>query len=633
MITKKNKILIIRLIIALFLWITSITLEHTLTYSIQIEIIYLSIYVIAYLIAGYDILLSAVKNVFSGNFLDEYFLMSIASLGAFFIRFFGENEYLEAVAVMIFFQVGEVFQGIAVERSKNAILDTMNLKVELCTLKNGEVVDPNNVNVGDIILVKPGEVVAIDGIAINQGIINQASLTGEALDLLINPGDLVLSGSINKNTVLELKTVKEYSNSCATKILDLVENATMKKAKVEKFISKFAKIYTPIVVLIALILAIVPPVIIGSINGFSNELWNSYIYAALTCLVVSCPCALVVSVPLTYFAGIGASAKNKIIVKGAQTLDTLSKVDTIVMDKTGTITKSEFEIAKIYGDEKEIIKIAKGLELNSTHPLARAINKYESDYYEFEIEEKPGYGIIGYKDGIKYLCGSKKLLEENNINPIIIENINTSLYIARANECIGAITLEDSIKEEAFDAISSLKNNGNNIYVLSGDNQLSVSNVCDKLGIINYYSSLLPEDKVNKVEEIINKEDTNKVIFVGDGINDAPVLALADVGVSMGQIGSDSAIEASDVVLLNDNLCNLPLMLKIAKKTKRIVIENIIFSIGIKVIILLLCILSNTNIVPKLPMWLAIFGDVGVCVIAIFNALRALFIKNEYEKK
>ena len=633
MISKKDKILIIRLIISIILWIIGLILTYTLKLPEENEglnineIIVLSIFVIAYLISGYNVLIKAIKNVFSGQLLDENFLMAIASLGAFFIRFLGAREYPEAVAVMIFYQIGELFQEIAVEKSKKAITDTMGLKVSKCHLLNGDDINPEDINIDDIIVVKPGEMVPVDSIAYNDGLINQASLTGEPLDIMISKGDKVLSGSINRNTPLELVVKKKYEDSTATKIIDMVENATMRKAKSEKIITKFAHVYTPIVVGLALALALIPPIILGFINGFSANTFKDYLYVALMCLVVSCPCALVVSVPLSYFSGIGASARKKIIIKGASYLDSLADIDTLVMDKTGTLTKASFEITKIIGDE-EIIKIAKGLEKNSTHPLAIAINKYEAEAYEFQIEETPGYGIKGILNNDVYFIGSNKLMEKNNIIIPKLDEAGTTLYISKNNNYIGAIILEDTLKEEAKESIDKLHEMNKNVIVLSGDNIKSVESSANKLGIKNYYGNLLPNDKVDKVSAII-KDNKGKVAFVGDGINDAPVLALADIGISMGQVGSDAAVEASDVVILNDNLNALPTVLKIAKKTKKIVYENIIISIGIKVIILLLAAISNLPFMNgfKLPMWLAIFGDVGVLIICILNALRALKIK------
>ena len=634
MISKKDKITILRLIIATTLWIVGLILTYTLDLPKENEafntneIILLIIFVISYLIAGYDVLISAIKNIFSGKLLDENFLMAIASIGAFCIRFLGEREYPEAVAVMIFYQVGELFQSIAVEKSKNAIMDTMGLKITKCHLPSGEDIDPNNLNIDDEIIVKPGELVPVDSISLSDGIINQASLTGEALDVTISKGDHVLSGSLNKNKPLLLKAKKKYEDSTATKILDMVENATIRKAKSEKIISKFAHIYTPIVVSLALILAIIPPLILGFINGFSADVFKEYLYVALLCLVVSCPCALVVSVPLTYFAGIGAAAKRKIVIKGASYLDSLANVKCIAMDKTGTITKGQFEITKIIGDA-EIIKIAKGLEKNSNHPLALAINNYPGDSYDFEIEETPGYGIKGVLNDDIYLIGSKKLMDKYNINIENIEEVGSILYLAKNNNYIGAILLEDMEKDEAKEAISMLHNMDKKVIVLSGDTKLSVGALAKRIDLKEYHAQLLPNDKVSKMEDIIKENRPNNVAFVGDGINDAPVLALSDVGISMGQVGSDAAIEASDVVILNDNLKSLPIVLKIAKKTKRIVYENIIISIGIKVIILLLAIISNLPFMNgfKIQMWFAIFGDVGVLIICILNALRALRTK------
>ncbi len=627
---KANKLLIIRLIVASIFWIVGIILQFSLENNLTNEIIYLSFFIVAYIISGYDILIGAVKHIIQGEFLDEYFLMSIATIGAFVLRIFGEAEYLEAVAVMIFFQVGELFQGIAVEKSKNAIVETMKLDVDKTMLADGTEIDSRDVTVGSEIIIKPGQMVPLDGKALNDGIINCASLTGEAKDVEVSTGDLVLSGSINQNSPLRLIVEKEYFDSTAYKIIDMVENATMRKAKSEKFITKFAKIYTPIVVIFALLLAIVPPVIIGLINGFSKDIWNSYIYAALTCLVVSCPCALVVSVPLTYFAGIGAAAKNKIIIKGGTYLEDLALVNKVVMDKTGTLTKAKFEVYDIVGENKdEIIRIAKGLEKTSTHPLALAINKYPGDAYQMEVEETPGYGIKGVLNNDIYLCGSKKLLEKNNIEAPEIDDVGSVLYITKNNKFLGAIILVDELKDEAALAISELQKMDNEVVVLSGDTKECVKLACNKLNIDNYHYGLLPNNKVEIVENIIKTEDKNKVIFIGDGINDAPVLALADVGVSMGQIGSDAAVEASDVVVLNDDLNAIPKMIKISKKTRKIVIENIIFTLFIKILILALCAISNIGAIAfKLPMWLAIFGDVGVCVLAVLNAMRALHYKD-----
>lgn len=636
--TKANKRLIIRLILALIFWFTAIILDKFIfkdsaistspNYILGYEITLIVLYGIAYLIAGYDVLTGAFKHIIHGDFLDEYFLMGIATIGAWCLRIFGDYEYLEAVAVMIFFQVGEIFQGIAVAKSKDAIMNTMDLSVRIATLASGEEVLPEDVKVGDEIIVKPGEMVPLDGVMLTNGVVNTASLTGEALDVDLAIGDNVLSGSINTTAPIRIKVLKEYYDSTATKILDMVENATMKKAKSERFISKFAKIYTPIVVIFALIMALVVPTIIGLINGFSANLYQSFVKEALVCLVVSCPCALVVSVPLSYFAGIGSNAKRKIIVKGGTYLEDLATASTIILDKTGTLTKAQFEVTKIISDDKDLaIRIAKGLEKNSTHPLAKAINNYEGEALDFEIEETPGFGVVGKKDNDLYICGSAKLLAKHNIKPFELDEAGSILYVAKNSECIAAIILEDVIKDEAYEAIKSLKALGKRVVVLSGDTKSSVVSVCNRLGIDECHYGLLPADKVSLAEDII-MNSTGKVMFVGDGINDAPVLALANVGISMGQIGSDAAIEASDVVILNDNLKALPIMLKIANRTRRIVIENIVFSLGVKIAILLLCAIGAIPAIAfELPMWVAILGDVGVLVIAILNAMRALKYK------
>lgn len=595
----KNKIMIVRIIIGIIFWVLGI---------IFIDNNYLSLgfFIIGYLVSGYDILFKACKNIINLSLLDEFFLMAIASIGAFFL-----GEYIEACAVMIFFQIGEFFQGIAVNRSRNAIMKAMDLTVKGCWLADGTKIDPLDVEVGMHILVKPMEMVPIDGRALGCGVINCASLTGEPLDIEVNANDIVLSGSINSNTPLIIETTKLYYDSTATRILDMVENATMNKAKSERFITKFARIYTPVVVGVAFMLAFLVPLFLGF-----NEHFSTWLYRALSFLVVSCPCALVISVPLSYFAGIGRAARNKIIIKGGSYLEDLALADTVILDKTGTLTRAEFEISKIIG-EQEGLRIAKGLERLSTHPIAKAINKYDIDYYEFTIEEEAGYGVIGYRDNIRYICGSLRLLEKYNIKPILCDDAGTRLYVCRDDKCITVIILNDSIKDEALKSINELRGLNQNIILLSGDNENSVANVCNKLGIDSYYAGLLPADKVDITKNIINNS-SGKVLFVGDGINDAPVLAISDIGVSMGQIGSDSAIEASDVVILNDNLEALPKMLRISKKTRRIVIENIIFAIGVKFLVLVLCAFGLVG------MDWAIFADVGVCVIAIINAMRAL---------
>lgn len=600
-----NKVLLGRIIVSFILWICGLFLG-------DFEYIQLVLIILAYIIIAYDVIIGALRNIFRGEFLDELFLMLLASVGAFIL-----GELVEAVAIILFFQVGEIFQGYAVAKSRNTIINTMNLSVTVCHKEDGTDCSPEDCQIGEIILVRPGEMIPIDGIMLTDGTINCASLTGEAHDVDVSVNDIVLSGSINTTNPIKIKTTKNYYDSTAAKILDMIENATMKKAKSEKFITKFAHYYTPVIVALAVIVAFVPPVFLGFTENIKE--WG---YKALSFLVVSCPCALVISVPLTYFAGIGAAARKKIIVKGGSYLEDLALVDNIVMDKTGTITKASLHVEKIITeyDESEVIKIVKGLEANSNHPIAIAIKELNGDVYSFEIKEEAGYGIIGKNNEHTYYAGNKKMLVKYNIDfPTINEN-GTMLYLAKDDKFIAAIVLKDTIKTEAKIEIETLHDIKKRIVVLSGDANQSVSEVCQELGIKEYYSELLPKDKVDKLEEIINSS-VGKTMYIGDGINDAPVLAMSDIGVSMGQIGSDAAIEASDVVILNDDLSSVSKMIKIAKRTRRIVFENIFISIGIKVAVLILTVLGLVGIE------FAIFADVGVCVIAILNAMRALKTK------
>lgn len=597
-----NKVLLGRIIVSFILWVVGLFLGNY-------EIAQLVLIILAYGIIAYDVIIGALRNIFRGEFLDELFLMLIASVGAFIL-----GELIEAVAIILFFQIGEIFQGYAVAKSRNTIINTMNLNVTICHLEDGSDVAPEDCNIGDIILVRPGEMVPIDGIALSDGTINCASLTGEALDIDVSENDIVLSGSINTTNPIKIKTTKNYYDSTAAKILDMIENATMKKAKSEKFITKFAHYYTPIIVALAVIVAFLPPLILGFAENI--EEWG---YKALSFLVVSCPCALVISVPLTYFAGIGAGAKNKIIIKGGSYLEDLALIDNIVMDKTGTITKASLHVEKIITDydKDEVIKIVKGLEKNSNHPIALAIKELEGQSYDFEITEEAGYGIIGKDSNHTYFAGNHKLLTKYNIEFTKTNETGTVLYLAEDSKYIGLITLKDTIKDEAKSEISNLHDMKKNVVVLSGDANDVVSEVCAEIGINKYHAELLPNDKVKLLEQIINTSE-GKTMYIGDGINDAPVLAMSDIGISMGQIGSDAAIEASDVVILNDDLSSVSKMIKIAKKTRRIVFENIFISIGIKVAVLILTVLGLVGIE------FAIFADVGVCVIAILNAMRAL---------
>lgn len=631
---RQETILIIRLIISLVLWISGIILffclkiEEKPIFELN-EIIIFSLIIISYLIIGFDVIINAFKKLFSGEFLGEDFLMMIASVSAILLILLGEREYIEAAAIMIFYQIGELFQSIAVRNSQKSISECIKLKVNLCHIEDKDV-EPQDVKIGTIIKILPGEIVPIDGLAQNNVVINQASLTGESLDKYVEINDLVLSGSLNQNTVLYLKTTKEYKDSTVSKILDLVKNSAIRKTKVEKIISKFAKVYTPIVVAIALLFGLILPLIIGFINGFTPQLFNKYLYIAITCLIVSCPCALVVSVPLTYFSAIGLAAKKKIIIKGSTYLDILIKAKQIVMDKTGTITKSTFKVTKI--SDLETYQIAKSLEINSTHPLSKPIINYNVniDTIVLTTTEIPGLGIKGVENNNEYLIGSYKLMKENNIEVPNIVDPGHILFVSKNNHYLGYLILEDEIKDEAKKVINELQAMNKEITILSGDDEKIVKKVSNELNINHYYASLLPLDKVEKMNDINKRAQDNKeyTIFIGDGINDAPVLTEATLGISMGQLGSDAAIEASDIVILNDNLEALPVLFKIAKKTRKIIVENIFISLFIKFIVLILSIISTFYPIFTVPLFLAIFADVGTLIIAILNSLRAFKIKN-----
>ncbi len=610
---------IVRITLSLILLITALVSPFN-------ETVKIILYVIAYVIAGYDIVFNAIRKIFRGDFLDEDFLMSIASIGALCI-----GEYPDGVAVMVFFQIGEMLQHIAVEKSRKSIMSMMDLMPDVCNVvRDGNIVEvhPSEVALDEILIVKPGEKIALDGIVIDgTSSLDTSKLTGETELREIYKDDVVLSGSVNISSVLKIKVTSIFEESTANKILDLVENATMLKAKSENFITKFARIYTPIVVFLAIIVAFIPPLILGFDANFSK-----WLYRALTFLVVSCPCALVISVPLSFFAGIGASAKYNILIKGSSYLEILSKTKTIVFDKTGTLTKGNFKVTKVEAfdiSKKDLLYYACSAEYMSNHPIASALKEnYDGEISPvLNIEDIPGHGIKAVVDGKEVLCGNQKLMTKFSIDTPDIYEIGTVLYVAIDNKFVGYILINDEIKEESYELISSLKSvNINKVIMLTGDKKEVADNVGEKLGIDEVYSELLPQDKFTKINELIANKSKNELLaFVGDGINDAPALALSDVGISMGSIGSDAAIEASDVVLMNDNPLKIVTLLKISKKTMKIVNQNIIFSIGIKVLVLILSLFGLAN------MWLAIFADVGVCILAILNAIRIIFIK--YEEK
>ena len=568
--------------------------------------------VISYVFVSKEVYFNAFKNIREGKIFDENFLMIIATLGAFYI-----GEYPEAVLVMLLFSIGEYLSDLAVDNSKKAIVELMDLRSDKINLKDNGVTDVNNANVGDIFVVAPGEKVALDGIIIKgESHLDTSSLTGETVPRAVYKNSEVLSGTINLEGVLEVKATKTFETSTASKIIEILEKSEEKKTKTEKFITRFSKVYTPIVVLLAILIIIIPTILGGN--------FNTWLYRALEMLVISCPCALVISVPLGYFSGIGKCSKEGILVKGSNILDDLVNIDTIIFDKTGTITEGVFEVTKIFSvnnKDTELLKLAAEAEANSNHPIALSIKKAYGKEIKSKItnaKEISGAGIsciIG-KDNI--LVGNKKLLKYNKIDVEENKELGTIVYVAKNKKLLGYIVISDKIKTNAKESLDKLRNDGiNNLIMLSGDAEEVVNIISKKLNLDKAYGNLLPQDKVNILEEYKMK---NKTAFVGDGINDAPVIKCADVGIAMGGIGSDATIEASDIVLMKDDLSNLADAIKISKITKKIVLSNIIFAIMFKIIMLVLAILGIT------PIWLAVFADVGVTIISVLNSLR-IFIK------
>ena len=566
------------------------------------------LFVLAYVVFGYDVVIKAVKNILKGDFFDENFLMSLATICAFVI-----GEWTEAVAVMLFYQVGEYFQSMAVDKSQKSIKGLLEIKADSVTVeRNGEVqaIAPEEINIGDTIVVKAGEKVCVDGV-ITKGdsSFDMKALTGESVPVEKKQGDTVLSGSINTGAVIYMKAQKRFEDSTVARIIEMVENATANKSKTENFITKFAKIYTPVVVFWAVALTVLPTIVVGD--------FQQWLSRALVFLVASCPCALVLSVPLTFFSGIGAVSKKGALVKGSTYLQTLSGLNTLVVDKTGTITKGEFTVVETDGKD-DVMKVAASLERFSNHPIAQAIVKsYKGDYIDFDTtEELAGYGLMGVKDGDKYFVGSQRLMERENV---ALNNTKYNIYVSKNNEYYGAIKAEDTIKPDSSKAIADLKALGvNEIVMLTGDKQDIAEEIGEKAGVTKVYAGLLPQGKVEKVEEIYSKNNNAVVGAVGDGINDAPVLARADVGIAMGGIGSDAAIEAADIVIMNDELSKLPIAIKYARMTMKTVKENVWFALGVKAIVLILAALGYAN------MWLAVFADVGVALLAILNATKVM---------
>ena len=615
MLVKKRKVSygLIRVVVAAVLFAAFFAVYHFAELNRYIN---LALFMALYLFIGGDVAWKAIKGLFRGHVMDENLLMFIASAGAFVV-----GEYPEAVAVMLFYQVGELFQGYAVRKSRASIASLMDIRPDTATvLREGKeiVVSPEEVTTGEIIVVRPGERIPLDGTVI-EGVstLNMTALTGESLPKDVCAGDSAVSGALNLNGLIKIRCEKEYGESTVARILDLVENASAKKAKAENFISRFSAVYTPVVVLAALILGVLPPLIIAY-NDWS--VWSDWIYRALTFLVVSCPCALVLSVPLSFFGAIGGAAKAGILIKGGNYFEILDKTDTVILDKTGTVTEGSFAVKQVIPQDRrdEILSAAAVAEKNSLHPVAKSVSaaapKVESEGYA--VTEKAGMGVIAQKEDDVIAAGNEKLMRSLNVDFISGDEAGTIVYVARNGKYLGRIVIGDTVKKDSAAAIKELRANGVKTVMLTGDNEQTAASVAAEVGVDEYKSELLPQDKVTQTEKYLGRK--NKTAFVGDGINDAPVLMRADVGVAMGGIGSDCAIEAADVVLMHDNLSSFLKAKRIAKKTMRIVRENIVFSLGVKAAVLILSALGLAG------MWLAVFADVGVAVIAVLNAMRML---------
>ena len=586
-------------------------------------ILELSLFLASYFIVGTDILIRAGKNIVRGQVFDENFLMALATIGAFLV-----GQYPEAVAVMLFYQIGELLQDLAVNRSRKSIKSLMDIRPDYANLKtDGDImrVNPVDVHTGDIIIVKPGEKVPLDGVVVSgSSMVDTSNITGETVPRTARVGDEVLSGFVNNSGLLTIEVSKEYGQSTVSKILDLVENASSKKAPTENFITKFARYYTPIVVISAIVIAFIPPLFIG---GNLKD----WVYRALIFLVISCPCALVISVPLGFFGGIGGASKSGILVKGGNYLEGLNGVDTIVFDKTGTLTKGVFRVTDIEsmaGDKEDVLKVAAYAESFSNHPIGKSIvDAYGKEIDKEEVEnykEISGKGVKAkiFEDDV--LVGNYRLFQDENIDIAKKDTIGTIVYVAKNGDYIGNITISDEIKDDSREAIKGLKNLGiKNTVMLTGDNKQIAHKVGETLGVDEVYGELLPQDKVKIIEKIMKDKKEGKVAFVGDGVNDAPVLARADIGIAMGGLGSDAAIEASDIVIMTDEPTKLITGIKIAKRTNRIVNQNIVFAIGVKLIVLTLGAFGVAT------MWQAVFADVGVSVIAVLNSTRALKVKEK----
>ena len=617
--TKKQKKMLYRIIVTFLLFAVLMVCEHTGGMDGWNKIVLFVIYLVPYLVIGYDIVYKAARNISHGQVFDENFLMMIATFGAF-----GVGEYSEAVAVMLFYQVGELFQGYAVGKSRQSISDMMDICPEYANIEEDGVlkqVDPDDVEVGSIIVVKPGERIPLDGIVVEgESLIDTAALTGESVPRSAKAGDEIISGCVNGSGTLKVKTTKEFDDSTVAKILELVENASSKKAKVENFITRFAKYYTPVVTIGAVILAILPPLILG--GG-----WAEWIQRACIFLVISCPCALVISVPLGFFGGIGAASKIGVLVKGSNYLEAVAEMTTIVFDKTGTLTKGEFKVTDVItenGSKEELIELAALGEGYSNHPIANSIREAYGKELDLNrvtnTEEIAGHGIKAVIDGKTVLLGNEKLMKSESIFYTPCKSMGTVVYVACNGVFEGAVVISDTIKDGAKEAIHDMKQVGvRHTVMLTGDRKEAAETVAQTLGIDEVHAELLPGGKVEQVEALLKAEkEKERLAFVGDGINDAPVLTRADIGIAMGSMGSDAAIEAADIVLMDDDVTKIASVVRIARKTLLIVKQNIVFALAIKALVLILGALGMAN------MWEAVFADVGVSVIAILNSMRTL---------
>ncbi len=624
---KKQKKMIVRIVIAAVLLIA--------LHFVPVDGVWkFVLYLVPYLVIGYDILIKAGKGIKNRQVFDENFLMAIATIGAFIIAVTNSGDYVEAIAVMLFYQIGEFFQSYAVGKSRKNISELMDIRPDYANVEqDGKLcrVDPDEVETGTVIIVQPGEKVPIDGIVVEgSSSLNTSALTGESVPRDAGEGDEIISGCINMTGVLKIKTTKEFGESTVSKILDLVENASSRKSKSEDFISKFAKVYTPAVCIGALALAILPPVIRTLAMGIDPQ-WADWIYRALTFLVISCPCALVISIPLSFFAGIGGASKAGVLVKGSNYLETLSKTNYVVFDKTGTLTQGVFEVNGIHHnrmEDEKLIEYAALVESASSHPISRSLQRAYGRQPDrsrvTDIQEISGNGVMAKVDGIPVAAGNSKLMDKLGIEYIPCHHVGTIIHMAIDGQYAGHILISDVVKPTAKEAICALKNAGiTKTVMLTGDIDSVARAVGRELGVDEVYSELLPAGKVEMVEKLLKtKPAGTKLAFVGDGINDAPVLSRADIGIAMGAMGSDAAIEAADVVLMDDDPMKISKAIRISKKCLRIVYQNIVFAIGIKLICLALGALGIAG------MWLAIFADVGVMIIAVLNAVRALFVKN-----